>query len=190
MPLAAVGRPRWSSSWARGTGLCSSKPPLIKHRHPVCPRPAPTPSPEMALLELSQKPDPQALPGPVGGWGETELGRAAGGIGALGGGTPGSASQPSRTAPCPLRGCPQPSPTTAWTLINYSQRLYFRGESPVVGGHTTHVFKAKMQRRGWTGARESSFLLSWRDGLWRGARKNKQAGPPSSPASLTLNQTR
>lgn len=55
---------------------------------------------------------------------------------------------------------------------------------------TTHVLKAKTQRRGWTGARESCFLLSWREGLWPGARKNNRASPPASPASFTLNQTR
>lgn len=166
----------------------------LTHWHPTCARPAPAPPPERALWSGARGPIPRPFPAPGE---ETEWGRAAGGAGALGGGTPGSAALPPRTAPCAPRGHPQPAPATARTLeglgdlVSYSRRLYFRGESPVVGRHTTQVLKAKTQRRGWTGARESCFLLSWRDGLRRGARKNKRpALRPPRQVSLKPNQMR
>lgn len=51
----------------RGGRSVLEQAPLLTHWHPTCAGPAPTPSPERALLERSQRPDPQALPGPGGG---------------------------------------------------------------------------------------------------------------------------
>ena len=59
--------------------------------------------------------------------------------------------------PSPHPGCfqafstrPSGDPGTSLIINN----VLFQGESPGLGCNTTHVLKAKMQLRGWSGAKE------------------------------------